>query len=69
VARPQEPAQDEGECVVDDQALHLLEDALLVVFVVLRHLASPAMRRRHRWRWRCPGGDHEAPGDSPPTPG
>ena len=57
MSRAQEPAEDECEGVVDDQALDLLGEALLVVLVVLRHLASPAMRRRRRSRCRDPGGD------------
>jgi len=65
MARPQEPAQDEGECVVDDQALQLLGEALIGVLVVLRHQASPAMRRRRRWPPRAPGGDRGALGGSP----
>jgi len=46
--RAQEPAEDESEGVVDDEALDLLEEVLVLVLVMFRHLASPAMRRRPR---------------------
>jgi len=65
VARPQEPAEYECKGVVDDQALDLLGEALLVVLVVLRHQASPASCLRRRWPRREPGGDHVEPGDTP----
>jgi len=48
MSRAQKPAEDKSEGVVDDEALDLLEEVLILVLVMFRHLASPAMRRRHR---------------------
>jgi len=45
VPRSQEPAEYEGEGVVEDQALHLLGEALLAVLVVLGHLTTPLSRK------------------------
>jgi hypothetical protein len=38
--RAQEPAQNESERIVDDEALDLLEEILVLVLVMFRHLAS-----------------------------
>jgi len=46
--RAQEPAEDESEGVVDDEALDLFEEVLVLVLVMFRHLASPASCLRHR---------------------
>jgi len=46
--RAQEPAQNECKGVVDDEALDLLEEVLVLVLVMFRHLASPASCLRPR---------------------
>jgi len=60
--RAQEPAQNESERIVDDEALDLLGEALFLVLVMFRHLASPARHRLHRWPRRGSGGDRVEPG-------
>ena len=62
--RAQKPAQNESEGVVDDEALDLLEEILVLVLVMFRHLASPAMSRRHRWPLHDSGGGLATPGES-----
>jgi len=57
--RAQEPAEDECECVVNDDPLNLLGEALVT------HLATPASCLQLRWNQHDPGEDLEAPGDTP----
>jgi len=63
--RAQEPAQNESERIVDDEALDLLEEVLVLVLVMFRHLASPASCLQRRWPRRDSGGDLEEPGGTP----
>jgi len=63
--RAQKPAQNESEGVVDHEALDLLEEGLVLVLVMFRHLASPASCLQLRWPLHDPGGDLEEPGGTP----
>jgi len=65
MTRAQEPAQNESERIVNDDPLNLLGEALFLVLVMFRHLASPAMSRRRRWPRRGSGGDRVEPGGTP----
>jgi len=57
MSRAQEPAQNESERIIDDDPLNLLGEALFLVLVMFRHLASPERNLRHRWPRRGSGGD------------
>jgi len=65
MSRAQEPAQNESERIVDDDPLNLLGEALFLVLVMFRHLASPERNLRHRWPRRGSGGDRVEPGGTP----
>jgi len=60
----QEPAQNESERIVNDDPLNLLGEALFLVLVMFRHLASPASDRMPRYSRRSRR-DRVEPGGTP----